>query len=196
MSRGQRLVRKLANQQRCYSQLSRHISTLKRNRDNMGTYNSSTQSSPLKPSPALTFSSQCAKCFANGAHLAVSWHSSCRAGRIYARREQVTTRRVQHRTKRNTHLRAPPLPPQQSNHPHVYVCISFSLSSSPSELRGSDHLDLWIIFSQAVGGCRNWAPCSAALFWHCPNEFPGGAKATVRHNYVSGLLRGEYLYYT
>ena len=117
MSRGQRLVRKLANQQRCYSQLSRHISTLKRNRDNMGTYNSSTQSSPLKPSPALTFSSQCAKCFANGAHLAVSWHSSCRAGRIYARREQVTTRRVQHRTKRNTHLRAPPLPPQPAGAP-------------------------------------------------------------------------------
>ena len=46
------------------------------------THNSSTQSSPLKPWPALTFSSQCRKCSVAALHLADSSHSSRSAGRI------------------------------------------------------------------------------------------------------------------
>ena len=99
MSHGQRSVGKLRKQRHHYSQLGKEVSTQEQGRARMGTYNSSTQSSPLKPSPALTFSSQCAKCFAAGAHLALSVHSSVSAGRIYARRTYVTTRGLQHKNK-------------------------------------------------------------------------------------------------
>lgn len=74
------------------------------------TYNSSVQSSCAYPLPALTFSSQCWKCFVAARHFADCSHSSLRAGRICTL--PLSALSPSDTQGKHSHPQAPPLPLQ------------------------------------------------------------------------------------